>query len=115
MTVVGGTTVYTQPEFASSLGLPQVGFRRDPTWWWRGTPEDATPTTYTTMAGWQATGRDANGVVITGTPFTGTPSAGERDPTVYRPSAGGGLQNAGEGGTHIGAYDTDTAVVGIRP
>src|SRR3990167_407565 len=77
--------------------------------------EDATPTTYTTMAGWQATGRDANGVVITGTPFTGTPSAGERDPTVYRPSAGGGLQNAGEGGTHIGAYDTDTAVVGIRP
>jgi predicted amidohydrolase YtcJ len=41
-TVVGGTTVYTQPEFATSMGLPQAGFRREPTWWWRGTPEDAT-------------------------------------------------------------------------
>ena len=40
LTVVGGTIVYTQPEFASSLGLPQTGFRLDPTWWWRGTPED---------------------------------------------------------------------------
>jgi predicted amidohydrolase YtcJ len=40
LTVVGGTIVYTQPEFAASLGLPQTGFRREPTWWWRGVPED---------------------------------------------------------------------------
>jgi predicted amidohydrolase YtcJ len=39
-TVVGGTTVYTEPQFATSVGLPQAGFRREPTWWWRGVPED---------------------------------------------------------------------------
>ena len=78
--------------------------------------EDAAPAgpTYTTFAAWQGTGRDANGVTITGTPFTGTPTAGGRDPTVYRPSVGGGLQGVGQGGTHIGAYETDTTVVGIR-
>ena len=40
LTVVGGKIVYTQPAFADSLGLPQVGFRGNPTWWKRGTVEE---------------------------------------------------------------------------
>lgn len=40
LTVVGGKIAYTQPEFAAGMGLPQTGFRRQPTWWWRGVPED---------------------------------------------------------------------------
>ena len=41
LTVMNGKITYTQPEFAASLGLPQVGFRGNPTWWKRGTPEEA--------------------------------------------------------------------------
>ncbi|MCZ6751560.1 MAG: hypothetical protein O7E51_16200, partial [Acidobacteria bacterium] len=41
LTVMGGKITYTQPEFASAQGLPQVGFRENPTWWKRGTPEEA--------------------------------------------------------------------------
>ena len=41
MTVVGGKIIHTQPEFASRMGLPQVGFRGNPTWWSRGRPEEA--------------------------------------------------------------------------
>ena len=77
--------------------------------------EDAVPIVYTTFASWQGTGRDANGITLSGTPFTGTPTAGGRDPTVYRPSAGGGLRDVGQNSTHIGAYDTDSQVIGIRP
>ena len=40
LTVVGGKIVYTQPAFADSLGLPQVGFRGNPTWWKRGAVEE---------------------------------------------------------------------------
>jgi len=39
LTVMGGNFVYTEPEFARSMGLPQVGFRGNPTWWLRGTPK----------------------------------------------------------------------------
>ena len=70
--------------------------------------EDGTPTTYTTWAGWQAATWDANGLQITGTPFTGTPVIDGTDPTVYRPSSGGGLQNISSTGSHIGAYDDVT-------
>ncbi len=42
LTVVGGKIVFTQPEFATSMGLPQVGYRGEQTWWWRGTPADVT-------------------------------------------------------------------------
>lgn len=41
LTVMGGKITYTQPEFASSSGMPQVGFRGNPTWWKRGTAEEA--------------------------------------------------------------------------
>lgn len=41
LTVMGGNITYTQPTFATQLDLPQVGFRGNPTWWKRGTPEEA--------------------------------------------------------------------------
>lgn len=41
LTVMGGKITYTDPQFATSMGLPPVGFRGNPTWWKRGTPEDA--------------------------------------------------------------------------
>jgi predicted amidohydrolase YtcJ len=41
LTVMNGKITYTQPEFATSQGLPQVGFRGNPTWWKRGTAEEA--------------------------------------------------------------------------
>jgi len=41
LTVMGGKIVYTEPQFATSLGLPQVGFSGNPTWWLRGRPEEA--------------------------------------------------------------------------
>ena len=41
LTVMNGEITYTQPEFATSQGLPQVGFRGNPTWWKRGTEEEA--------------------------------------------------------------------------
>ncbi len=40
LTVVGGKITYTQPEFVVSMGLPQVGFRGNPTWWARGRVEE---------------------------------------------------------------------------
>ncbi|MBI4444303.1 MAG: amidohydrolase family protein [Acidobacteria bacterium] len=42
LTVVGGQIVYSQPEFAKTAGLPLVGFQEKPSWWQRGTPEEAT-------------------------------------------------------------------------
>ncbi|MBI2818598.1 MAG: amidohydrolase family protein [Acidobacteria bacterium] len=39
LTVVDGKIAFTNPQFASSMGLPQVGFREDPTWWDRNTSE----------------------------------------------------------------------------
>ena len=42
LTVMGGKITYTQPEFAASNNLPQVGYQGDRSWWKRGTPEDAT-------------------------------------------------------------------------
>ncbi|MBI4446436.1 MAG: amidohydrolase family protein [Acidobacteria bacterium] len=41
LTVVGGKIVYSNPEFAAASGLPQEGFRGTPTWWKRGTAEEA--------------------------------------------------------------------------
>ena len=41
LTVMGGEITYTEPGFATSQGLPQVGFRGNPTWWKRGTSEEA--------------------------------------------------------------------------
>ncbi|MBI4478949.1 MAG: amidohydrolase family protein [Acidobacteria bacterium] len=40
LTVVGGKFAYTDPDFATSQGLPQVGYRGPRTWWIRGGPED---------------------------------------------------------------------------
>lgn len=40
MTIVGGQIKYTEPNYARSMGLPQVGFRENPTWWVRGRPTD---------------------------------------------------------------------------
>jgi hypothetical protein len=40
LTVVGGKFAYTDPAFATSQGLPQVGFRGDRSRWQRGGPED---------------------------------------------------------------------------
>ena len=40
LTVMGGQITYTEPQFATSLGLPQVGFRGNPTWWLRGLPNE---------------------------------------------------------------------------
>jgi len=40
LTVVGGKFVYTDPAFASSQGLPQMGYRGSRTAWPRGTPAD---------------------------------------------------------------------------
>ena len=41
VTVMGGNFVYTEPEFARSVGLPTVGFQGDRSHWKRGTPEEA--------------------------------------------------------------------------
>ncbi len=41
MTVMGGQLTYTEPEFATSMGLPQVGYRGSTKHWKRGVPEDA--------------------------------------------------------------------------
>jgi len=41
VTVMGGNFVYTEPEFARSMGLPTVGFQGDRSHWKRGTPEEA--------------------------------------------------------------------------
>lgn len=41
LTVMGGKIVHTQQEFATSLSLPQVGFRGNPTSWLRGRPGEA--------------------------------------------------------------------------
>jgi predicted amidohydrolase YtcJ len=41
LTVVGGEVAYSQPAFASSVGLPVVGFQNSRDHWLRGTPEDA--------------------------------------------------------------------------
>ncbi|MCH7978564.1 MAG: amidohydrolase family protein [Acidobacteria bacterium] len=40
VTIVGGQIKYTEPNYARSMGLPQVGFRENPTWWVRGRPTD---------------------------------------------------------------------------
>jgi predicted amidohydrolase YtcJ len=40
LTVVGGKFAYTDPDFANSQGLPQVGFRGSRERWLRGGPED---------------------------------------------------------------------------
>jgi predicted amidohydrolase YtcJ len=40
MTVVGGKIVYTDSQFASSMGLPQVGYRGPRDKWIRGGPEE---------------------------------------------------------------------------
>ena len=40
LTVVGGKLIYTDPDFATSQGLPQVGFRGSRERWQRGGPED---------------------------------------------------------------------------
>ena len=41
MTVMDGKITYSQPEFASSQGLPLVGYQGDRSRWKRGTPADA--------------------------------------------------------------------------
>jgi predicted amidohydrolase YtcJ len=41
LTMVGGKIVYSEPSFASSVGLPTVGYQGDRSYWLRGTPEDA--------------------------------------------------------------------------
>jgi predicted amidohydrolase YtcJ len=40
LTVVGGKFAYTDPDFATSQGLPQAGFRGSRARWLRGGPED---------------------------------------------------------------------------
>ena len=40
LTVMGGKITFTQPDFAASQGLPEVGFQGNPIWWKRGTQED---------------------------------------------------------------------------
>ncbi|MBI2818675.1 MAG: amidohydrolase family protein [Acidobacteria bacterium] len=42
LTVVGGQIAYSDPDFATSQGLPQVGYRGDRSEWLRGAPEEAT-------------------------------------------------------------------------
>jgi len=42
LTVVGGKFAYTDPDFATSQGLPQVGYRGSRDAWLRGTPDDKT-------------------------------------------------------------------------
>jgi predicted amidohydrolase YtcJ len=42
LTVAGGKITYTDPDYANSANLPQVGYRGPRTWWLRGTPEDKT-------------------------------------------------------------------------
>lgn len=70
--------------------------------------------TYTPFSAWQATGRDANGIMVSDPMFAGTLDPESRDPTIYRPASGSPLRGAGPGGVHIGAYDTDSRVIGIR-
>lgn len=41
LTVVGGKPVYTDPQFAVSVGLPTVGYQGARSHWRRGIPEDA--------------------------------------------------------------------------
>ena len=73
-----------------------------------------TQVTWTTLAAWQATGRDLNGFAVD-PQYVGPLAAGTRDPTVYRLAAASPLRNIAVGGGHVGAYDTDTTVVGVRP
>jgi predicted amidohydrolase YtcJ len=40
LTVAGGKMTYTDPDFANSASLPQVGYRGPRASWLRGTPED---------------------------------------------------------------------------
>jgi hypothetical protein len=40
LTVVGGKFIYTDPDFANSQGLPQVGYRGSRERWLRGGPAD---------------------------------------------------------------------------
>lgn len=41
LTVMGGRITYSDPQFADSQKLPQVGFRGNPTWWLRGRPGES--------------------------------------------------------------------------
>jgi predicted amidohydrolase YtcJ len=41
LTVMGGKFTYTDPDFATSMGFPQVGYRGSRTHWKRGVPGDA--------------------------------------------------------------------------
>lgn len=41
LTVMGGKVTYSDPQFATSQGLPQAGYRGDRSRWMRGTPDDA--------------------------------------------------------------------------
>ncbi len=41
LTVMGGKVTYSQPEFASSQGLPTAGYQGPRTRWKRGTADDA--------------------------------------------------------------------------
>ncbi|MDA2933279.1 amidohydrolase family protein [Acidobacteria bacterium AH-259-D05] len=40
LTVAGGKISYSEPKFASSLGLPTVGFQAPPDWWQRNQTGD---------------------------------------------------------------------------
>lgn len=68
---------------------------------------------WSSLETWRTTGRDANGFAVD--PLFVGPLSATSPVTAYQLGAASPLRGRGSEGGHIGAHDTDTRVIGIRP